>query len=118
MKKYTVGPLFALALALAGATALFLTISYAYAMECPHDRADSYSLRIESVTIDGIEQQDLSAYYQPALVAVTLSADITRSRSEGDQGTINADYASLRFYNRVAGPGSYDEIFLIDTSDR
>lgn len=118
MKKYTVGPLFALALALAGATALFLTISYAYAMACPGDTAVRYSLRIESVTIDGIEQQDLSAYYQQELVATTLSADIIRSRSEGDRGTINADYVSLRFHNRVAGPGYYDEIFVIDTSDR
>jgi len=116
MKRYIAGPLFALVLALAFATALFFAISYAYAMECPSDGADSHSLRLESVTIDGVEQRELEAYYKQELVSVTIAAD--KIRSDGNQDTVNADHVVLYFRNRVAGPGSYDEVFVIDTGDR
>ena len=106
------------ALVVAVVTALVLTISYAWGMACPSTRGDYFTVRIESVTIDGVLQEDLGDYYNPNFVDVTLRADTDRSKIEAEKNTVIADHAALRFQNRVNNYGSYDEIFRIDTGDR
>lgn len=104
-------------LVVAVAAALVLTISYAWGMACPSTRGDYFTLRIESVTVDGVLQEDLGDYYNPNLVDATLRADTDRSTIEAEKNTVISDHVALRFVNRVNNYGSYDEIFRIDTGN-
>jgi len=104
-------------LVIAVAAALVLTISYAWGMACPSTRGDYFTLRIESVTVDGVLQEDLGDYYSPDFLDVTLRADIDRSTIKADKNTVISDHVALRFRSRVDNYGSYDEIFRIDTGN-
>ena len=74
MNKITGGPMTVAAFMLVVAAALILTISYVYAKACPASGAVRLRLQLESVTVDGVLQKDLSIYYRRELVGTTLRA--------------------------------------------
>jgi hypothetical protein len=108
------------ALVMAAVTVLVMMVSYAWGMACPSTRGDEFTLLLQSVTVDGVPvenlEENMSDYYKPYRVAVTLRADI--ERSEITEAPIYANYVTLRFQSLVANYGSYDEIFRIDSGDR
>jgi len=99
------------------AVGMVLLISYAWAMECPSDTSDNLKLELKSVTVDGVQQEDLPAYYQSDAVVVTLSADIERSQILKGKNPLTANYTILRFKSPNVDYGSYDEIFSLDSDD-
>jgi len=117
VKKIISGPVSSATFVLIVAATLILMISYVYAMACPSNIVDEFNLQLESVTVDGVVQEDLPEYYSNGLVAVTLEADIEYPLSE-DGRSITVARVILRFKPVVANPGSYYENFSFDSSDR
>jgi len=101
----------------AAITALVMTVSYAWGMECPTDLIDEFSLRIESVTVDGVPREDLSGYYDQNVVNTTLLADRDRSQPR-DNGKIISNRVTIRFQARGGSYGSYDQIFRVVSGSR
>jgi hypothetical protein len=118
MKKTNGGPMTVAAIATAIAATLILTISYVYAKACPASGAVPLRLRLESVTVDGVPQEDLSIYYQHNLVSTTLMADVEHLKNVDGKGNFTVDQVILRFAGRVDNPGSYDEIYRLDPGNR
>jgi hypothetical protein len=104
------------ALVLAAAAAVVLMVSNVLGMECPGDHAEQFTLQIESVTVDGVPQEDLTGYYDQAVVNTTLRADKRRSTRQGGDPIV-ADHVTIRFHARVNNYGSYDQVFRVVSGD-
>ena len=106
------------ALVMAAVAALVLMVSNVLGMECPGNHAEEFTLQIESVTVDGVPEEDLSGYYEQAVVNTTLRADMERSHRQDGDDPIVADRVTIRFQSRVANYGSYDQVFRVISDDR
>ena len=105
------------ALVIAAAAALVLMVSNVLGMACPSNHAEEFTIQIESVTVDGVLQEDLSGYYEQAVVNTTLRADMERSQRPAGNDPIVADRVTIRFKPRVANYGSYDQVFRVVSGD-